>query len=124
MAEDTRRALGKAKMAEISGLPAFDPPDAFTAATCDEVFGELWQRPGLPDRDRRLITIAILATRGLETELGIHLKAALESGDLSPAELMELVLQVAHYAGFPLGSVVYRAYRAACGELGLEVPST
>ncbi len=124
MADDTRRELGKERMAEVSGIPAFDPPDAFTAATCDQVFGELWQRPGLPDRDRRMITIAILATRGLETELGIHLRAALETGDVSPAELMELVLQVAHYAGFPMGSVVYRAYRAACGELGLEVPAT
>ena len=122
MANDERRELGKARMAEVSGLPAFDPPDAFTAATCDVVFGELWQRPGLPDRDRRMITISILATRGLETELGIHLKAALGSGDVSPAEMMELILQVAHYAGFPLGSVVYRAFRGVCGELGLEVP--
>ncbi|MEM9178022.1 MAG: carboxymuconolactone decarboxylase family protein [Myxococcota bacterium] len=123
MKDDPRRERGKARMAQVSGLPAFDPPDAFTAATCDVVFGELWQRPGLPDRERRMITIAILATRGLETELGIHLRAALSSGDVDPAELMELVLQVAHYAGFPLGSVAYRAYRSACDELGLEVPS-
>jgi 4-carboxymuconolactone decarboxylase len=122
MAEDERRRLGKAKMAEISRLPAFDPPDAYTAATTDQVFGELWQRPGLPDRDRRLITIAILATNGLEMELGVHIKAALGSGDVTPAELMEVVLQVAHYAGFPLGSVTYRAFRTVCNELGLEVP--
>ena len=39
MTNDKRRELGKAKMAEISKLPAFDPPEAFTAAICEQVFG-------------------------------------------------------------------------------------
>lgn len=123
MFEDERRRLGKAKIAEIARVPAFDPPDAFTAATTDQVFGELWQRPGLGDRDRRLISISILAANGIETELGIHVKAALGSGDVTPAEMMEVILQVAHYAGFPFGSVMYRVFQAACEDLDLEVPS-
>ena len=71
--DDERRRLGKEKMAEIAQLPEFDPPDAFTAATTDQVFGELWQRRALGTRDRRLVTIGILASRGLEMELGVPL---------------------------------------------------
>ena len=70
------------------------------------------------------IAIEDLAARGLEMELGVHVKAALDSGDVTAAEMMEVVLQVAHYAGFPLGSVIYRKYLTVCSELGLEVPKS
>ena len=123
MANDERRRLGKAKMSQIARMPELEPGDAFTRATTDVVFGELWQRTGLPDRERRMVTIAILATNGMEMELGVHIRAALDSGDVTPAELMEIVLQVAHYAGFPLGSAIYRAFAKVCGELGLALPS-
>lgn len=122
MADDERRARGRAKMSEIARIPEIEPTDAFMAFTTDQVFGELWQRPGLPDRDRRLVTIAILGAHALEPELRIHVRAALESGDVTPAEIMELVLHVAHYAGFPLGATIHRAVRSACEELGLELP--
>ena len=117
-----RRALGKEKLAEVARVPAFDPPDAFTAATIDSVFGELWTRPGLPTRERRMITLAVLGARGVEFEIDAHLRGALASGDLSAAELIELILQVAYYAGWPCASVMYRRLRAVCAELGLELP--
>jgi 4-carboxymuconolactone decarboxylase len=119
----TRRALGLEKLKEIARVPAFEPPDAFTAATIDSVFGELWSRPGLPTRDRRIITLAIVGTRGMEFEIETHVRAALASRDLSPGELVELILQLAYYAGWPCASVMYRRFRAVCDELGLEVPA-
>ena len=42
---ESRWERGKQKMTEIAQVPPFDPPDAFTAATIDRIFGELWQRP-------------------------------------------------------------------------------
>jgi len=63
-----RRARGIEKIEEIARMSAFDPQDAFAAATIDSVFGELWQRPGLPVRERRLLSLATVGTRGLEFE--------------------------------------------------------
>lgn len=117
-----RRARGMEKLTEVARLPAFDPPDSFVAATIDSVFGELWTRPGLPARERRMITLAVVGTRGVEFEIETHVRGALDSGDLTPRDLLELILQLAYYAGWPCASVVYRKFRAVCGELGLEVP--
>jgi 4-carboxymuconolactone decarboxylase len=122
MADDSRRERGKRKMEAISQVPAFDPPDVFTAATVDQVFGNLWQRPGLSDRERRLLSIAIVGARGLDFEARTHIRGALKTGDLSSAEMMEVILHVAHYAGWPHASVLYRSFRALCAELDLEVP--
>lgn len=122
MGDDSRRERGKRKLETVAQVPAFDPPDAFTAATLDQVFGDLWQRPGLSDRDRRLLSIAIVGARGMDFEARTHIGGALKTGDLSPAEMMEVILHVAHYAGWPNASVLYRSFRALCGELGLEVP--
>jgi 4-carboxymuconolactone decarboxylase len=119
---ESRRERGKQKITEIAQVPAFDPPDAFTAATIDRIFGELWQRPGLGDRDRRLLTLAIVGARGLDFEARVHIAGALKTGDLSPAEMMEVVLHVAHYAGWPHAAFLFRQFRDVCTELGLTVP--
>jgi 4-carboxymuconolactone decarboxylase len=122
MSDEARRERGKRRMEQVAKVPAFDPPDAFTAMTVDHVFGEVWGRPGLPDRDRRLLSIAVLAARGMETETRVHVGAALESSDLTTAEMMEVILHVAHYAGWPHAAMLYRTFRERCAELGLEVP--
>ncbi|MEN8162430.1 MAG: carboxymuconolactone decarboxylase family protein [Myxococcota bacterium] len=122
MSDEARRERGKQRMEQIAKVPAFDPPDAFTAMTVDHVFGELWDRPGLSDRDRRLLSIAILAARGMEAEARVHVGGALQSSDLTTAEVMEVILHVAHYAGWPHAAMLYRTFRERCGELGLEVP--
>jgi len=117
-----RRARGMSRLSEIARVPAFEPPDAFVAATIDSVFGELWQRRQIPDRERRMITLTIVGTRGLEFEIETHLRGALASGDLDPGDVVELILQLAYYAGWPCASIAYRRFRAVCGELGLDVP--
>lgn len=64
-------------------------------------FGEIYARDGLPKRDRQLITLACLATRGdAVSQLKIHFGIALKLG-ISQDELVELVLQLIPYAGFP-----------------------
>ncbi|WP_207755970.1 carboxymuconolactone decarboxylase family protein [Nonomuraea cypriaca] len=65
------------------------------------VFGEMYSRPNLPPRDRQLITLGILAALGgCETELHIHINAALNVG-LVPAEIAEVFLHSAVYCGMP-----------------------
>lgn len=124
MGDESRRERGKQKLEAIAQVPAFDPPDAFTAATVDQVFGDLWQRGGLSDRERRLLSIAVVGARGLDFEAKTHMGGALKSGDISPAEMMEVILHVAYYAGWPHAAVLYRSFRALCAELHLDVPGS
>ncbi|MBD5787770.1 carboxymuconolactone decarboxylase family protein [Cellulosimicrobium terreum] len=64
-------------------------------------YGEIYARPGLVPRDRQLVTLGMLtALGGCEPELEIHVNAALGVG-LTPAEIVEALLQSAVYCGFP-----------------------
>jgi 4-carboxymuconolactone decarboxylase len=67
----------------------------------DHVLGNLWSRPQLSRRDRSLIVVAFLATIGSSDELRSHVRGALNHG-VTRAEVEEIVLQVAGYAGFPM----------------------
>jgi 4-carboxymuconolactone decarboxylase len=63
----------------------------------------VWGRPGLSPRDRSLITIAALTAVYRPPELRMHIRRGLENG-LSRAEISEVIMHMAIYAGFP-GSV-------------------
>ena len=63
-------------------------------------WGDIWSRPGLPRRDRSLITVALLAALQHESELAMHIRAALRNG-VTKAEITEVLLQVGLYAGVP-----------------------
>ena len=67
----------------------------------DVVMGDVWARPQLSRRDRRLIVISVLATIGSTEELSLHTQVGLNNG-LTRTEIEELVLHVAAYAGFPM----------------------
>jgi 4-carboxymuconolactone decarboxylase len=68
------------------------------------LYGEVWTRPGLTRKERRIVSICCAAHVGAETELEAHLNAALASGDLSYLELQELVLHYAVYLGWQQGA--------------------
>ena len=68
------------------------------------LYGEVWIRPGLTLRERRIVSICCAAAVGSERELEMHLYAALASGDLSYVELQELVLHYAVYFGWMRGA--------------------
>jgi alkylhydroperoxidase/carboxymuconolactone decarboxylase family protein YurZ len=69
------------------------------------VFGDIWNRPGLSRRERRIVTLTALAMHGQMAAHGtLHVKAALDSGDLTAEELREIGVQMAPYAGWPLAT--------------------
>jgi 4-carboxymuconolactone decarboxylase len=93
-----------------------EPPavtDPYTEVTTDHLMGRIWTRPGLARRDRRLVTLTIAAVTGQAGPLRNHLRASLESRDLSTEELHEWVVHLAHYGGWPAGTTAY----AALGEV-------
>jgi len=76
-------------------------------------WGEIWTRPGLDRRTRSIITVTTLAALSHDEELALHLRGALRNG-VSREELVEVLLQVAVYAGIPAGN---RAFRVAAKVL-------
>ena len=64
-------------------------------------FGNIYSRPGLSLKTRQLLTIASLATLGTAPlQLKSHIKGALNVG-CTKQEIVETLLQMAIYAGFP-----------------------
>jgi 4-carboxymuconolactone decarboxylase len=77
-------------------------------------WGELWTRPGLPRRERSLITLAMLVALGRHQELRFHLKGARRNG-VTRDEIRELLLHAAVYCGVPAAHAAFRAAEAALG---------
>ena len=98
------RALGLRKMEQVYGFDMTDGTGDFFAYTADHLFADIWNRPGLSDRDRRLLLIGLLSGQGAADVLGIQIPAAHASGDLDDAALREIVVFLSHYAGWPQGA--------------------
>ncbi|HEY0807198.1 MAG TPA: 4-carboxymuconolactone decarboxylase [Pseudonocardiaceae bacterium] len=73
-------------------------------------WGSVWTRPGLDRRTRSCLTVAMLATLGHHDELAIHLRGALRNG-VSKAEISEVLMQVAIYAGVPAANAAFAVAR-------------
>jgi 4-carboxymuconolactone decarboxylase len=64
-------------------------------------FGDIYSRPGLDLRAREIATVAALTALGnARPQLKVHINASLNVG-LSRAEIVEVIMQIAVYAGFP-----------------------
>src|SRR4249919_4390372 len=70
--------------------------------TDDVLFGDVWARPGLSQRDRSLITVAALTALARTDQLASHLGRALDNG-VTQEELAEVATHLAFYAGWPCG---------------------
>lgn len=83
-------------VARLSGIA----PD-FARYLLEFPFGDIYSRPGLGLRDREIATIAALAAMGTAApQLKVHIAAGLNVG-LSRDEIVEILMQMAVYAGFP-----------------------
>jgi 4-carboxymuconolactone decarboxylase len=98
------RRRGLEKMEEVYGFEMTDGAGDFFGYTADHLFADIWTRPGLTDRDRRLILIGLLAGQGAADVLGIQVPAAHANGELDDDALREIVIFVCHYAGWPNGA--------------------
>lgn len=103
---DERAARGQAILTKLTGSP---PPEGpllplaeFSKITVEHLFGDVWTRPGLEIEQRELITLATLIAAGRETELRFHFSSARNLG-LTRQALEEVIIHVAHYAGWPTG---------------------
>jgi 4-carboxymuconolactone decarboxylase len=64
------------------------------------VYGDLWERTGLPDAVRSLLMLAITAASGRSTEFRVHAKGALANG-CTREQVQDVLLLIAMYCGIP-----------------------
>ena len=119
---DERRARALERMGEVYGFDFQDGPGDFFGYTADHLFGDIWNRPGLADRDRRLLLIGMLAVTGPDV-LEIQIPAALGNGELDAQALREIVIFLAHYAGWPVAARLNNVVEDAIRKAGGPAPS-
>ncbi|MET0897068.1 MAG: NAD(P)-binding domain-containing protein [Mycobacterium sp.] len=115
--EQTRSERGLATMDAVygAGLSAAMPADRTPtlAMTIDHLFGEVWSRPGLSIRDRRLLVLGATAALGRPDLIETQARGALVNGELTEEELEEAVLQLHYYVGWGNGTAVQSGVAAA-----------
>lgn len=105
---DERFRRGWDKLREIDGEAGERVIDALRDIapdlgryTIEFPFGDIYSRPGLDLRSREIATVAALTALGNATpQLKVHVNGALNVG-CSPEEIIEIIIQMAVYAGFP-----------------------
>jgi 4-carboxymuconolactone decarboxylase len=84
-------------------------------------YGDVFTREGLDLRSRQLVTIAVLAALGdCEPQLRLHIRAGLNMG-LEGDEIVEVIVQVAAYAGAPRASNAMRVAGEVFSRQGITV---
>jgi 4-carboxymuconolactone decarboxylase len=74
-------------------------------------WGEIWTRPGLDQRTRRILVLGTLVALGRFEEFRMHARAALSEGGFSETDLKEIVLQQAIYCGVPAANTAFEMLR-------------
>ena len=109
MNDDERRRAGTRVRRQVLGDAHVDRAEAhrnaFTAEFQDLItryaWGEIWTRPGLDIRTRRVLVIGTLLALGRWEEFEMHVRAAVTEGGFSADDVKEIVLQQAIYCGVP-----------------------
>ncbi|ENB9663460.1 MULTISPECIES: carboxymuconolactone decarboxylase family protein [Pseudomonas] len=73
-------------------------------------WGDVWNRPDLDRRTRSLLNLAFMTALNRPHELKLHIRGALNNG-VSKAEIREVFLQAAIYAGVPAAVDSFRCAR-------------
>ena len=128
--DDDRYRRGWEKLQEIDGEAGERVIDSLkdiapdlARYTIEFPFGDIYQRPGLDLKSREIATVAALTALGhAAPQLKVHIHAALNVG-CTRTEIVEVIIQMAVYAGFPAalnGMFAAREVFQARDEAGLS----
>ena len=83
-------------------------------------WNEIWTRPGLDQRTRRLLVIAMTAALGRWEEFRLHVRSGLQQGGFTRDELKEVLMQTGIYAGVPAANTAF----AEAADVMAEIDKT
>lgn len=81
--------------------------------TVGNLFADVWNRPGLSIRDRRLLVIGATCMLGRADLIETQVTGAILNGELNDEELEEIALQMAFYTGWGNTSATWRGIQMA-----------
>ena len=117
--EKYKELFGKQGETVIDALMDIAPD--FTKLTIEFPFGDVLSRPQVDLKTRELATIAALTAMGTAApQLKVHVNGALNVG-CSPQEIIEIIFQMALYAGFPAALNGLFAAKEVFDERTLEI---
>jgi len=125
-----RFKIGWNKLAEIDGKQGERVVEAlkdispdFADLLIEFPFGDVYSRPGLDLKSREIATVAALTAMGTATpQLKVHVHGALNVG-CSPQEIIEVMIQMAVYAGFPAALNGLFAAKEVFDERNIKISS-
>ena len=125
MDETQRYAAGMKMRREILGDTYVDRAVAETTDVTAEfqdlltryAWGEIWTRPGLDHRTRRVLVLGTQIALNQWDQLKLHIRAAVVEGGFTASELREIVLQQSVYCGAPTGLTAMNVVREVLEEL-------
>ena len=79
-------------------------------------WGGVWTREELDRRTRSVVTLSVLTALGRENEIAMHVRAALRNG-LTPAEIGEIFIHTAIYAGVPAANSAFAIAQQVIDEI-------
>ena len=110
-----RQVLGSAHVDRaVAGITDFDR--AFQHFITRTAWGSVWTSPVLDRRTRSLLTLAMMAALGHHEEFKLHIRASRNTG-ATPAEIADMLIQVAVYAGVPAANSAVRVAKETYKEM-------
>ena len=111
----TMRAIfGPGIESALEGLAATSPD--LVRCLVEFPFGDVYPRPGLDLKTREMLTVAALTLLGYpQAELKDHIRGALNVG-CTPDDILEIILQMAVYGGFPAALEAVKTAASVFGE--------
>ena len=104
MADQDRWERGMEKFKEVycgDVAPLPRGTSEFFDLMMENLFCDVWTRPALSQRDRRMLMLGAIAALGEGMTFGIQAKAALKNDELSPEQLREALIHLTQYVGYP-----------------------
>lgn len=110
-----RKILGEAHVDRAEAAKtAFDTP--FQDLITNGAWGTVWASDGISDRERSMLTLALLAALGNFDEIPMHIRATARTG-ASKTDVLEAFQHVAIYAGVPRANQALKLAKATYAEM-------
>ncbi|MEN2396480.1 carboxymuconolactone decarboxylase family protein [Pseudomonas halotolerans] len=125
---DSRRVKGVETLEKITGATGNSVVNSLSDISpelgewiVDFAYGDVFSRPGVALGTRELATIAALTALGnAQPQLKVHIEGALNVG-CKPEEIVEIIIQMAVYAGFPSALNGISAAREVFAKRGIKM---
>lgn len=113
-----RQVLGSAHVDRATAAVTALDRD-FQAFITRTAWGGVWARPHLDRRTRSLLTLGLMAALGHHEEFRLHVRASRNTG-ATEADIAELLIHVAAYAGIPAANSAVRIAKETLAQMASE----